>query len=94
MSASAYTAGRRDALDAVYAALAGRGETLAAWARRRDHAIEAAYKAVARYAGRPDARPRGLDTLLILHDLRADLAEQAPDTAALLPAVPGLRVVR
>jgi hypothetical protein len=93
MSESAYKAARRDDLDAVYAALADRGETLAGWARRRGHALEAAYKAVSRYAGRPGARPRGLDTLLILRDLRADLAH-APAAAALLPAVPHLRVVR
>jgi hypothetical protein len=87
------TADRRSAVEAVYAALSSRGKSLAAWSRLRGHGLQATYKAVQRYAG-TEARPRGLDTLLILRDLRADLAEHDPAVAALLPAVPDLRVVR
>lgn len=89
-SESAYSAPRRDALSAVYAALAVRGESLAGWARRRGHAVESTYQAVRRYAGRAEARPVGLATICILRDLRQDLG----DDAGLLPRVPALRVIR
>lgn len=89
MSEIAYTARRTDRQDAIFRALRARhGESLAAWARRRGHPVALAYKVVQRYGGHPAVRPRGLDTILVLRDLREDVG---PDLAASLPPVPDLR---
>jgi len=74
MSEVAYKHRRTDAQDAIFRALRNRrGESLAAWARRRGYPPALAYKAVRRYGGQPAIRPRGLETIRVLRDLRADL---------------------
>ena len=61
----------------VRAALLGRGDTVASWARRRGHDPETARRVMYRWADRAGV-PRGKITRSILRDLSLDLGIQIP----------------
>jgi hypothetical protein len=53
--------------------------SVAAWARARGYRLDVTYKAIERWAERPDEMPTGVKTHAIMTQLRQDLAE--PESA-------------